>query len=239
MITGDAAESVVKFSLEGFEVAVKIVGSSSKNILALLLAFAKEQRKVKGKTKITNLLKSGKELKVFTIKQEDLKKFTEGDKRYGVLFSSIIDKKSKNSDGMVDIMVRAEDASKINRIVDRFKMATVNIESIKKEIDKSDNKENISKEENLVSDILFQKEEKKSSNPTLAMTEKSPLSKPSLENRKTSSQDSKKPSVREEIQKIKREQLEKDKTQKFQQNHKTVYKQPINKHHKKNLWKGR
>ena len=37
---------------------------------------------------------------------------------------------------MVDIMVRAEDASKINRIVDRFNLATVDTASIKSEIEK-------------------------------------------------------------------------------------------------------
>ena len=56
------------------------------------------------------MLKSGKELKVFSVKYDDLKKFTEEAKRYGVLFSALIDKKQKNVDGMVDIMVKAEDA---------------------------------------------------------------------------------------------------------------------------------
>ena len=38
---------------------------------------------------------------------------------------------------MVDIMVRAEDASKINRIVERFKLATVDTVSIKRDIEQS------------------------------------------------------------------------------------------------------
>ncbi|MGI6777099.1 MAG: PcfB family protein [Acetivibrionales bacterium] len=41
-------------------------------------------------------------------------------KRYGVLYCALRDKKSL--DGMCDIMVRVEDASKINRIVERFKL---------------------------------------------------------------------------------------------------------------------
>ncbi len=40
----------------------------------------------------------------------------------------------KNVDGLCDVMVRAEDASKINRIVERFKLATVDTASIKQEI---------------------------------------------------------------------------------------------------------
>ena len=38
---------------------------------------------------------------------------------------------------MVDVMVRAEDASKINRIVERFKLAAVDAASIKSEIQQS------------------------------------------------------------------------------------------------------
>ena len=70
------------------------------------------------------MLKSGKELKVFTISKEHLKQFAKEAKRYGVVYCALRGK-DKSSDGLVDVMVRAEDASKINRIVERFKLATV------------------------------------------------------------------------------------------------------------------
>ena len=117
--SGDAAESIVRMSLQGLEVAVRLSGSGAKNIAALMIAILKDQKQTKGKTRLTNMLKSGKELKVFTVKEEDLRKFTEEAKRYGVLFCAL-KSRGKSVDGMVDIMVRAEDASKINRIVDRF-----------------------------------------------------------------------------------------------------------------------
>lgn len=41
-----------------------------------------------------------------------------------------------NTGGMVDVMVRAEDASKINRIVERFELAAVDKASIRNEITK-------------------------------------------------------------------------------------------------------
>ena len=134
--SGDAAESIVRMSLQGFEVAVKLTGSGAKNVAAIMVAMLKDQKQTKGKTRLTSMLKSGKELKVFTVKEEDLRKFTEEAKRYGVLFCALKGK-GKSLDGMVDIMVRAEDASKINRIVDRFNLATVDTASIKSEIQKS------------------------------------------------------------------------------------------------------
>ena len=194
--SGDAAESVVRMSLQGTEVALKLTGSAAKNIAALLYAIYKDKKQTKGKTTLTNMLKSGKELKVFTVKKEDLKTFQEQAKRYGVLYTALINKKNKNFDGMVDIMVRAEDASKINRIVKRFDLGTYDGATIKSE---------------LVDDILskpVQKEENEVSNPNVAKMEKSPPSEHSSENKNKSEMGtkSKKPSVREELKNIKEEQ---------------------------------
>lgn len=75
--SGDAAEQVVRLSLEGFEVVAKVSGEAAKNIAVLLLAALKQEQKAKGKARLSNLIKSGKELKVFSIPQKDLKKFTE------------------------------------------------------------------------------------------------------------------------------------------------------------------
>lgn len=74
---GDAAEQVVRLSLEGFEVAARLSGSAAKNIALLLVSVLKQEQKTKGKARLTNMIKSGKELKVFSIPQKDLKKFTE------------------------------------------------------------------------------------------------------------------------------------------------------------------
>ena len=73
---GDAAEQVVRLSLEGFEVAARLSGSAAKNIALLLVSVLKQEQKTKGKARLTNMIKSGKELKVFSIPQKDLKKFT-------------------------------------------------------------------------------------------------------------------------------------------------------------------
>ena len=243
--SGDAAESIVRMSLQGFEVAVRLSGSGAKNIAALLVAILKDKQQTKGKTRLTNMLKSGKELKVFTVKEEDLKKFTEEAKRYGVLFCAL-KSKGKSVDGMVDIMVRAEDASKINRIVDRFNLSTYDKASIKSEIQKTkDSKDKgvviKSVEERLVDDILskpINKEENEMSNPQLAKTEKNPPLEPTLNNKNKLDKGTKsdKPSVREKIKSIKEEQkkerdLDKSelKNEKTEKNKTTKHKQPRSK----------
>lgn len=133
--SGDAAEQVVRMSLEGAEVAAKITGAGAKQVAVLLYAILREQKKTKGKTRLTNMLRSGKELKVFAVKDTDLKQFCEASKKYGVLYCVLKDKNA--DDGITDVMVRAEDASKINRIFERFQLATVDMGSVKSEIEQS------------------------------------------------------------------------------------------------------
>ena len=133
---GDAAEQVVRMSLEGVEVAARITGTGAKNIAILLVAVLKEEQKTRGKARMTNMLKSGKELKVYSIRQKDLQTFAKEAKRYGVLYCVLKDKNSKDGDAVVDVMARADDASKIQRITERFRFDTVDRATVIGEIAK-------------------------------------------------------------------------------------------------------
>ena len=232
----DAADQIVNMSLKGIEVLAKISGEGAKNLATYLYAVLKDQKKTRGKTRLEGLLRSGQELKVFAFRNEDLKKFTLEAKRYGVLYCAHRDK--KNMDGMCDIMVRAEDASKINRIVERFKLATVDTASIKSEIEKSRTSKQKEKapDEKVPSekgtpaeksaddfiDELMAKpdhsepaaEQTGNPNPITATTEKSRPSEPILEHNGRAAEGAielQKRSVREELREIKvaqREQVE-------------------------------
>lgn len=133
--SGDAAEQVVRLSLETGEVAVKLAGEGAKQIAILLYAILREQKKTKGKARLTNMLRSGKELKVFAVKDSDLQLFCREAKKYGVLYCVLKDRDA--TDGLTDIMVRAEDASKINRIFERFNLAAVDMAEVRSEIERS------------------------------------------------------------------------------------------------------
>lgn len=136
--SGEAADQVVRLSLNGVEVAAKLSGSAAKQLAIMIYAILKDQKKTKGKIRLTNMLRSGKELKVFAVKDGDLQKFCEEAKKYGVLYCVLKDKNA--SDGITDIMVRAEDAAKVNRIFTRFGLATVDLASLKTELVKEQNK---------------------------------------------------------------------------------------------------
>ena len=135
----EAADQVVGMSLRGIEVMAKISGEGAKHLAVYLFAALHGQKRTRGRIRLESLLRSGKELKVFAVRNENLSTFCQEAKRYGVLYCALRDK--KNVDGLCDVMVRAEDASKINRIVERFKLATVDTASIKQEIVKSRNEQ--------------------------------------------------------------------------------------------------
>ena len=234
---GEAAEQIVRMSLEGFEVAARITGAGAKNIAILLYSILKEEQKTKGKARLTNMLRSGKELKVFTVKSGDLKKFTQEAKKYGVLYCVLADRKNKDPNAEVDVIARAEDASKISRIVERFDLASVDTASIVTEAEKSRDAKgtkdgqpepDIGVEEKAEKDKLLdalmgkpmQKEEN-APNPSRGndffqnRTEKSPLSEPTSKQPRKSAEGAtmtktEKPSVKEELRKIKESRREQE-----------------------------
>ena len=212
---GDAAEQVVRMSLEGVEVAARITGNGAKNIALLLAAVLKEEQKTKGKARLTNMLKSGKELKVYTIQNQDLKKFSEEAKRYGVLYCVLKDKNDKSDTAVVDVIARAEDASKIQRITERFQLATVDTATVMGGVRDEDtmfpsrqapvkDKLDIDKKD---ADLEMIARDGAKRDPSPAKAEKSPLSEPNSRQESRSNGSAtglnSRPSVREKLDEYK------------------------------------
>ena len=255
--TGDAAEQVVRLSLEGFEVAARLTGSAAKNIAILLASVLKQEatqaNKTRGKARLTNMIKSGKELKVFSIPNKDLKKFTEQAKRYGVLYCVLRDKNTKGDNVPIDIITRAEDASKIQRIVEKFELGKVDKVAIVTESQKAvEKREALEKDKptktknEIITDEAtrkpIQKEENSQSNPTVAKTDKNPPSRHDSEpvdmqtDKGTVSDRQRKPSVKAKLDRYKakskqqkeaeRKEPKVDKEKTNQKPNQTVHTQP-------------
>ena len=182
MNSSDSAEELVKIYLDGVGFTLKIAGEGSKNLITFLIALSKDNKQTKGKTRLTNMLKTGKELKIFTIRSEDLKKFSQEAKKYGVLYCVLADKKNEKIDGLVDIMVRQEDASKVDRIAERFNftdIATIQHEIEKEKEEKAKAIEEKSEDEKMVDELLAEPEELEQ---TEVMQEYSPSNEKTEEN---------------------------------------------------------
>ena len=128
----EAAEQMVSIGLKGSEMVLKLTGAGALKLATYLTALLKDQKRVKGKTGIERMLREGKEIKIFQVKKEDLKVFHTSAKQYGVLYAAIRD--NRNKDGIIDLLVRADDASKINRVMERIAFGHTDVGSIKAEI---------------------------------------------------------------------------------------------------------
>ena len=185
--SSEAAEQIVKMSLDGMQVIARITGEGAKEAAVLFYSIVKNNNKTSGKTTLNKMLRSGKELKIFSLKREDFRKFTDEAKRYGILYCAVINKKDKTNDGIIDIMVRTEDSQKINRIVKRFKLSEYKEAEIRTEIEKT-------RQERL---------ENLKTNPSLAKMEIENPSSNSLKNRDNFLENSNKESVKEKLNEIK------------------------------------
>ena len=69
--SGEAAEQIVRMTLQMGEAALKITGVGAKQLAVILYAISQEKKKSKGKARIETMLRSGRPLTVFSIKESD------------------------------------------------------------------------------------------------------------------------------------------------------------------------
>lgn len=226
--SADAADQVVRMSLNGAEVALKISGKGAAEISKLLYRALKnassENNKTKGAMRLKNLVRSGKRLDVCKIRDADLKRFCTEAKKYGILYTVLKDR--DKSDGMTEIMYKSEDESKLKRIYEKFDMAPFDMAQIKKEAENElSQKKAPERTQNAPEDIdqfldkIMEKanptkEEGQTQNPTEARTARKTQSEPSSKTKSKAARESSegepmrdgRRSVRQELSEIKAEQ---------------------------------
>lgn len=118
----DPADQVVRYTLEGSEFALRMTGTAAKNFAVFVAAVLRDQKKTRGKTNLTRLLRAGKPLKFFSVPAERMREFTQEAKRHGLLFVPMRD---RTNPGSIEIAIWAEDSAKVERIIDRMQLDVV------------------------------------------------------------------------------------------------------------------
>lgn len=118
----DPADQVVRYTLEGSEFALRISGTAAKNFAIFAAAVLRDQKKTRGKTNLTRLLREGKPLKFFSVETDRMKEFALEAKRHGLLFVPMRD---HNDPDHIEIAIWADDAAKVERIIDRMQLDVV------------------------------------------------------------------------------------------------------------------
>lgn len=123
---GDAADQVVRYSLEGIDYSLRLSGTLAKNMAVFFVAVLKDQKKTRGKTRLVRMLKENRPVKFFTIPQERMKEFATMARNRGLLYVVIRDKQNPDK---CEVMAFADDAAKVNRIMDNMGLDFLKSES--------------------------------------------------------------------------------------------------------------
>ena len=114
-MNAEAADLVVKESIQATESAVKLAGTGLKNVAALLLALQRQDNKVVGKTSAKRLARDPAPAVVVPLKQEDVKRFQKLAREYGILY--FIAQKKGNDTGYVNIVSNQNYATQLNAVM--------------------------------------------------------------------------------------------------------------------------
>lgn len=137
------SDQIVRLVLSGSVFLLRVSGAASMELLKFISAAASDESKASGKVRLKSLLQSGSELKVFTLQgDERFDAFKDAAKDYGVKYSVVKRRSDDKEAGIYDIMVRAEDASKINRIIEKYALVEVEASVTAKESDTKANHSN-------------------------------------------------------------------------------------------------
>lgn len=227
---GDAAEQLIRVSLTGTEIVLRLTGTAAKE-LAVFLAAAlknpdrkKEKRAAKhGETRLATMLQY--DTQIFSIKEADLEKFVKSAKNYGILYCAVKNPKDC-PDNLCDLMIKASDAPKIHRMAERYGFTTLSKATVEHERERTVREAseppapNRDTAEDLVSDLMGEKRDKAApqkkeptrQDPSMATMEHPRPSAPFYADNSKSARgtfDSERPSVREGLREIKEERARK------------------------------
>lgn len=113
--------------------ALKLSGMAAKNFALFVYAVLKDQKKTHGKTRLVRMLKEQRPFKFFNVPTENMKEFAKEAKVHGLLYVPIRNKKKADR---IEVVVFADDASKIQRIFDNLGLDAVKAQAGEATIEK-------------------------------------------------------------------------------------------------------
>ena len=116
---GEAADQVVRYSLEGIDHGLRLSGTMAKNLAVFLAAVTKNNQKSYGRISMARMLRENRPLKFFTVPSNRIHEFSKEAKKRGLPYVVIRDRKNPK---LCELMVFADDAAKVNRVMDQMEL---------------------------------------------------------------------------------------------------------------------
>ena len=117
-VSAEAADVVVRESLQATETAARLAADGMKNIAALMVAIAKQNFKVVGETSAKRLAQENAPAVVIQIRAADMDRFRKTAKDFGVLY--FIAQKKGNTSGIVNVVSNQNYAAQLNAVMEQM-----------------------------------------------------------------------------------------------------------------------
>ena len=146
MYSGEAeAQMITRVVISGSVFIVKLAGKETLQLAKFLSAAVNGELSTSGQIRLKTLLKSGQPLKVFSLKGDDnFAEFAKGAKEYGIVYSVVKRNDVEISNQLYDIMVKQNDAAKINRVIEKYGLMQLQESDGSAQATETDNKADIS-----------------------------------------------------------------------------------------------
>lgn len=115
---GEAADQLVRMLLSGTEVSVRLGGSALKNLLALTMALARNNKTLSGKVSLGKMLQETRDLRQFSMTPEQYKRFARLAKKQKILFPAIRDRDDRGK--LIDVILPVTELDRANMIFERL-----------------------------------------------------------------------------------------------------------------------
>lgn len=142
---GEAADQLVRMMLSGTEVAVRLGGSALKNLLALTMALAKNNKALYGKVSLGKMLRETRNLRQFPMTPEQYKEFSRLARKQKILFSAISDKDDKGK--LIDVILPETELDRANMLFERITYSASKPEAAQQESGTPEKEETQSKKD--------------------------------------------------------------------------------------------
>lgn len=112
------AEMIIRMALQGAMYFIRLTGDGATHMVAMLKALKDKPNNSPGVIKLKEMLKSGKPTVVFSIPEDKLGEFASETKLYGIQY--VMAERHEGGRAIWDLLVYAEDASKIQRVAENI-----------------------------------------------------------------------------------------------------------------------
>ncbi|MCQ2770344.1 MAG: PcfB family protein [Clostridia bacterium] len=130
-LSSDVAEQVVRLSLYGAEMIMKLTGSGAKNAAMLIASAIKGSSKNEGSVRLSRMLEGGKPLMCYEFDVKDVDKFRTGAREYGIMYNVV--KEKGDAFKTFDVFIKKEDVPRFERMCKRFSLKLSQDLTIEKE----------------------------------------------------------------------------------------------------------